>query len=227
LPRSEDVAENGWSHGRLPLSASTDWREFASAWDDLPVDPYVKPSHRTSRYRRLGRLVAPDGGSVERLPNKAFVQGAEVNRVYGGQVRMFEPLLGKTYDNAVFQAAIAHDLELIRQVEKDVTEWHITVHAIRILATGDTTSAPAPEGRHSDGHDYVIMHLIGRENCVGGLSKLFRKQDSEPSFEHTLLSPMETLALNDQSMEHEVTPIGPDEATTAIRDMMIVDFERA
>ncbi len=226
LPRSEDVAEKGWSYGRLPVSANTDWQEFASAWDDLPIDPYVKPSHRTSRYRRLGRMLARGDGSLERLPNTAFVQAKDVNRVYGGQARVFEPILGKTYDNACFQATIAYDLNLIRQLEKDDGDWLVTVHVIRVLATGDTTSAPAPEGRHSDGHDYVIMHLIGRENCAGGLSRLFRKGESEPLFEHTLLTPMETMVVNDQAMEHEVTPIGPDEATTAIRDMMIVDFER-
>ena len=227
LPRSEDIAGKGFSYGRLPVSANADWQEFISAWDDLPIDPYVKPSHRTSRYRRLGTLLAHNDGTLERLPNKAFVQEKNINRVYGGQVRVFEPILGKTLDNAYFQAAIEHDLALIRQVDKDSGEWLITVHAIRIIATADATSAPAPEGRHSDGHDYVIMHLIGRENCVGGLSRLFRKGESEPVFEHTLLSPMETLAVNDGTMEHEVTPIGSEDASTAIRDMMIVDFERA
>jgi hypothetical protein len=227
LPRSEDIAGNGWGHGRLPVSADSDWQEFASAWDDLPVDPYVKRSHRTSRYRRLGRLLGRGDGSVERLPNEAFIQGTDVNRVYGGQVRMFEPILEKTHHNPCFQAAIASDLELIRQVEKDDAEWHITVHTIRVMATGDTTSAPAPEGRHSDGHDYVIMHLVGRENCVGGLSRVFRKGDIEPIFEHTLLVPMETMVVDDRTMEHEVTPIGPDDGSTAIRDLMIVDFERA
>lgn len=227
LPRSEDIAANGFSYGQLPVSGNADWQEFTSAWDDLPIDPYVKPSHRTSRYRRLGRLLARGDGSVERLPNKAFVQGKSINRVYGGQARVFEPLLGKTLDNACFQAAIAHDLGLIREVEKDNGEWLITVHAIRILATADATSAPAPEGRHSDGHEYVIMHLIGRENCVGGLSRVFRKGENEPVFEHTLLSPMETVVVDDRAMEHEVTPIGSEDASTAIRDMMIVDFERA
>ncbi|MDG4785114.1 2OG-Fe dioxygenase family protein [Micromonospora sp. WMMD1102] len=227
LPRSQDIAEKGWSHGRLPVSANADWREFASAWDDLPIDPYVRPSHRTSRYRRLGRLLARGDGSVERLPTGAFVQGRDVNRVYGGQVRVFEPLLGKTHDNATFQATIAHDLDLVRQVEEKETEWVITVHAIRVIATGDAASAPAPEGRHSDGHDYVIMHLVGRENCLGGLSRLFRKGEDVPLFEHTLLAPMETLVLNDRTMEHEVTPIVPGGSSTAIRDMMIVDFERA
>jgi|SRR4051794_29572437 len=227
LPRSEDVAEKGWSHGRLPVSTNGDWQEFVSAWDDLPVDPYVQPSHRTSRYRRLGRLLGRRDGSVERLENKAFVQGKDVNRVYGGQVRVFEPILGKTMDNPCFQAAIAHDLELIRRAEKDDAEWHITVHTIRVLASGDTTSAPAPEGRHSDGHDYVIMHLVNRDNCVGGMSRLFRKGDSEPIFEDTLLVPMQTLVVDDRAMEHEVTPIGPDNGSTAVRDLMIVDFERA
>jgi len=227
LPRSEDIAEKGWSHGQLPVFANGEWQEFASAWDDLPIDPYVKAVHRTSRYRRLGRLLGRADGSVERLPNKAFVQGKDVNRVYGGQVRVFEPILGKTHDNACFQAAIAHDLDLIRRVAKDDAEWHITVHTIRVMASGDATSAPAPEGRHSDGHDYVIMHLVGRENCVGGLSRLFRKGETEPTFEHTLLAPMETVVVDDRAMEHEVTPIGPDNALTAIRDLMIVDFERA
>ena len=143
LPRPEDVAEKGWSHGRLPVSTNGDWHEFASAWDDLPVDPYVQPSHRTSRYRRLGRLVARGDGSVERLPNKGFLQGKDVNRVYGGQVRVFEPILRKTVENACFQAAIAHDVDLIRQAEKDNAEWHITVHTILLTSTSTTSGGQA------------------------------------------------------------------------------------
>jgi hypothetical protein len=227
LPRSDDLADKGWCHGRLPASANGDWREFASTWDDLPIDPYVKPSHRTSRYRRLGRLLARADGSVQRLPAQAFIQSQNVNRVYGGQVRTFEPILPKTHENPSFQAAIAHDIDLIRQAAKTGGDWLVTVHIIRVLASGDATSAPAPEGRHSDGHDYVAMHLVGRENCVGGRSRLFRKGATEPLFETTLAEPMDTVVLNDQAMEHEVTPIAPDDAAIAIRDMMIVDFERA
>lgn len=227
LPRAADVAAHGWSHGRLPVSANGDWDEFVRSWDDLPADPYVKPSHRTSRYRRLGRLMARPGGVVEQLPPKAFFQATEINAVYGGQARIFEPILPKTLDNAQFRAIVEHDVELIRQVSQNVENWLVTVHQIRVLATGDVTSAPAPEGRHSDGHDYVIMHLINRQNCAGGLSRIFRKGEHEPLTERTLRQPMETIVLNDQTMEHEVTPIGPDGASTAIRDMMIIDFERA
>ncbi|MEV6689903.1 2OG-Fe dioxygenase family protein [Micromonospora sp. NPDC051196] len=227
LLREEDIVKNGWTHGQLHASVSDGWYEFAKFWDDLPIDPYVQPSHRTSRYRRLGRLLGRSQGGLEALPAEPFYQATDVNRVYGGQARQFGPITPEMYGNAHFQTTLAHDLEFIRRASGYDGDWLITVHVIRVTAAGDATSAPAPEGRHSDGHDYVVMHLIGRQNCTGGVSRIFRKGEAEPLFVHTMLNPMETIVLDDRVMEHEVTPIGPEDAPVAIRDMMIIDFERA
>ncbi|MEU8252732.1 2OG-Fe dioxygenase family protein [Micromonospora inaquosa] len=224
---AQDIVKNGWAHEQLPVSVTDGWYEFAKFWEDLPIDPYVQPSHRTRRYRRLGRLLGRAGGGLETLPAEPFYQATDVNRVYGGQARQFAPITPEVYENANFQAAIAHDLGFISRSGEIDSDWSITVHMIRVAADDEGTSSPAPEGRHSDGHDYVAIHLIGRQNCAGGVSRVFRKGESEPLFEHTMSNPMETILLDDRAMEHEVTPIGPEGATIATRDMMIIDFERA
>ncbi|MFC7386047.1 2OG-Fe dioxygenase family protein [Sphaerisporangium rhizosphaerae] len=229
-PWPAEVVEKGWSHGRLPITATSEWNEFAKYWEDLPADEYVRESHGTTRLRRIGHLLAHGGEgagvTMERAPHGAFYQSAEINSVYGGQVRTFAPITAETYENLCFRAALEHDLGLVRRLEGEHQTWLVTVHLIRIVATGDAASAPAPEGRHSDGHDYVIMHLVNRERCSGGLSRVFRKGGDRPALEHTLLEPMETVVIDDRTMEHEVTPIRPADATSAVRDMMIIDFDR-
>ncbi|MFC6083130.1 2OG-Fe dioxygenase family protein [Sphaerisporangium aureirubrum] len=228
-PWPAEVVEKGWSHGRLPAPADADWSDFARFWEDLPPDRYVVREHGTTRNRRLGQLLAPAGSGLgmERMAHGVFYQSSEVNSVYGGQRRTFAPIADEVYDNPCFRAALEHDLGLIRRIEGEDGAWLITVHMIRITATGSDSSAPAPEGRHNDGHDYVIMHLVGRDRCAGGHSRVYRKGGGRPALEHTLERPMETLVLDDRTMEHEVTPITPTDSTYAVRDMMIIDFERA
>lgn len=229
LPVPAEVAERGWTFGRLPMYADDAWQAFAAFWEDLPRDRYVKKVHRSTRMRRLGRLLSRGGEhglTVERLPHGTFHQSTDVNSVYGGQVRAFAPVDPHVYANTYCRRALAHDLALIRELEGGDPKWVMTIHMIRIPATGDATSAPAPEGRHSDGHDYVVMHLINRKDCAGGDTRLYRKESDEPVLEYTLEQPLETIVLDDRAMEHDVSPIRPDGTPAATRDMMIIDFDR-
>jgi hypothetical protein len=231
----QSVLDTGWSHGQLPMSPNGEWDDFAKFWEDLPADPYVKQTHQTARYRRLGRLLARGGKAapleaapleVERLPHGSFFQSEDVNSVYGGVARTFAPITPETYDSTHLRVTLGQDLFLIRQIAGEEQDWLITIHLIRVCADGDRRSAPAPEGRHSDGHDYVIMHLVGRHFCIGGKSRVYRKGIADPVQEFTLTHPMETIAIDDRMMEHEVTPIGQSGSAAAARDMMIVDFDR-
>src|SRR2546430_13999221 len=124
----------------------------------MPAASHIKASHGTVRHRRIGRLLARggqgDGLAVDLLPHTAFFQSTEVNRVYGGQVRTFAPLTPETYESPYFRSTLGRDLALIRQLGEPERDWLITVHLIRVAARADTASAPAPEGRHSDGHEY-------------------------------------------------------------------------
>jgi hypothetical protein len=229
-PQPREVMDHGWSHGRLPVPPNGEWDEFAKFWEDLPQDAYVKRIHRTSRHRRLGRLLARGGQAgglrAEVLPSAGFFQSAAVNSVYGGQARTFAPIAPETYHSGYFTTTLGRDLTMVREMAGNDPDWLITIHLIRVSATADTSSAPAPEGRHSDGHEFVIMHLVGRNNCTGGHSRVFGKDAVRPVLERTLQLPMETVVIDDRAMEHEVTPISPVGAATAVRDMLIIDFDR-
>jgi hypothetical protein len=228
VPRAGQVAARGWSHGRLPMPASGQWDEFAKAWEDLPADAYVTSKHHTTRNRRIGRLLARDGDTAaDVLAPDAFFQSTTVNSVYGGKARVFDPISLEVFDGVAFRDTIRRDLDLVRAADGGHRDWLVTVHLVRVTAAGDESSAPAPEGRHQDGHEFIVMHLIGRQNCAGGDSVLFHSEDADPVLHHTMVEPMETLALNDREMQHEVTPISPAGAGCAIRDLMIIDFDSA
>lgn len=226
-PDPNEVHAHGWSLGRLALPETGVWDEFVKLWEDLPADPYVRASHRTSRFRRLGRLRALAGGArAEIVPPGSFLQSTTVNSVYGGQARIFAPIPPEAYANDYFRAALGCDLAVVREIAGSDDDWLVTVHLIRIVADGGASSAPAPEGRHSDGHQCIVMHLIGRHNCAGGESRVYRNGEDRPVFQHTLNLPMQTLVIDDRVMEHEVSPIRPVDRTIAVRDMMIIDFDR-
>src|SRR5690606_36512610 len=91
----------------------------------------------------------------------------------------------------------------------------------RIVAHPTSAGLPTPEGRHSDGHRFVGMHLVPRDNCTGGLSVVHPEQG--PPVELMLTEPLDSLFVADRDVTHEVTAIGTVDGT-AVRDMLLVDL---
>jgi hypothetical protein len=100
----------------------------------------------------------------------------------------------------------------------------VGLHLIRVLADGGQGVAPAPEGRHSDGHAWIAMHLMGRHHCTGGTSSVYRSGEDVPFLVTTMHQTMDTVVVDDRRVEHEVSPIlaaGPG----GRRDILLVDID--
>jgi hypothetical protein len=100
----------------------------------------------------------------------------------------------------------------------------VGLHLIRVLADSGRGVAPAPEGRHSDGHAWIAMHLIGRHDCTGGTSSVYRPGEDVPFLVTTMQEPLDTVIVDDRRVEHEVSPIraaGPG----GRRDILLVDID--
>ncbi|WP_055479808.1 2OG-Fe dioxygenase family protein [Sphaerimonospora mesophila] len=220
--RADDFAERGWAHGRLHAEGH-DWQRFAASWDDLVPDAYLG-SARCRRNRRYCRLLAHRDGTLEPLSGSEFFQKKAVNRVFGDQLRVFAPLTDATLVSPGFLHILRESVAFVNEVA-GTRDWELGVHFIRVIADPHEASEPAPEGRHSDGHSYVLIYLIGRHHCVGGENQIFQRGEPEARHSVTMTEPLEVLVLSDTTMEHAVSEIrAVDPSGPGWRDTMILDF---
>lgn len=215
-------------HGRafeteLRARAGTDWDIDAvlASYASLPVDQYL-PAGATYRRRRFGRfLYAADGSRLAVLPHLAFEQSAEVNSVAGGFKRYFE-----TLDPAV-RDACALDLllrGLIGRLPPLWPLWRVYVHQIRVVSEG-LPVAPAPEGIHCDGHDFIAIVALARHNISGGRNSVYDR-DRQLLLETTLNERFDLLLLDDRRTLHGVSPVQSPSGQSGYRDMLIIDFNQ-
>lgn len=201
------------------------WKDVAEAWDHLPRDRYTMT---IERYRRYGRLLAHNCERQYRITPRSpapFRQPADVMPLHAGRDRIFAEIPQSLLTSPALLSLIDHDLMLIDACGEQPHDWAIGLHAIRIATRPRTATPPAPEGRHRDGHSYIAMHLIQRCECIGGLSRVYKGDASVPDLAITLRAVLDTVIVNDEIMEHEVTQVQAI-GSYGCRDMLIVDFER-
>ncbi|MFC8230409.1 2OG-Fe dioxygenase family protein [Streptomyces sp. NPDC057287] len=200
-----------------------DWelKEFTGSWEDLEVDAYLKDG-ATFRRRRYGQFRL-DGDRIVPVATGAFEQSTEVNAVFGGLQRHFEPIRDHVAASPVLQSIVSTFLSVLPG-PLDTATAGIGVHQIRIIARRDEAWPPAPEGIHEDGHHYVAQVLINRQNVVGGESQLYDRERA-PLFRTTLLEPFESIVIDDRRVFHGVSAVAPaEDVSVGVRDMMLIDF---
>ena len=204
-----------------------DWDRFVAGWDRLTVDQY-DPSTQGERRRRYGRMLARKtaGRSYELLPlaAAAFRQSAEVIPLYGGRSRHFAPIEDDTLGSPVLHSIVRWDVTIVDAADGLPQEVLLGLHMIRTIVRRSERRLPAPEGRHRDGHRYVAMHLISRGWCRGATSNVYEGRATEPSLSVTLKEPLDTIIVNDERMNHDVTALEAA-AERGVRDMLLIDFD--
>ncbi|MFD9395786.1 2OG-Fe dioxygenase family protein [Streptomyces sp. NPDC060000] len=216
------VLRAGRSPERFPPA---ELASFQALWDDLVLDENLADGS-TYRYRRYGRVRAEagvDGTRFTPLAHARFQQSAEHIPIHMGRSRHFEPVARADLSHPVLLNLLAEGLRLIGAGDGR-RRWEIGLHLVRTVA-GETPGLPTPEGRHRDGHDYIGMHLLGRRNCTGGESIVYR--DGLPDTRLTLTDPLDGMVVIDSAIMHEVTPITAltgDGAGTGVRDMLLCDY---
>jgi hypothetical protein len=204
-----------------PLAAAA-MRRFATSWQDLAADTDLVDGGRY-RLRRYGRLrVQLDGRSAHfsALEHVAFRQ--DVNPLYRGRTRMFEPIRTWVLHDPVMRHIVAFDVSVARML-LPLDDWEVGLHQIRIVATGADAGLPTPEGRHKDGHLFVGMHMLDRRSCVGGESIIEHADGGIERF--TLTELLDSVIIDDAAVLHEVTPVYAAPGTdVGVRDMLLVDL---
>ncbi|OXM45008.1 2OG-Fe dioxygenase family protein [Amycolatopsis alba] len=225
-----DLAAEGFvrlSGAHFPIDVlGAEFAGFRAGWEELRQDDQLVDGG-FYRYRRYGRLhaVSTDAGlSLSPLPHRSFRQDSIP--MWREQERMFAPIPPETLADSCLHALVSTDLALASRV-RDSPEWTVGLHLIRIVARTGESGLPTPEGRHRDGHSFVGMHLLRKENSAGGESSIYR--DGHPDVRFTLTEPLDSVLVDDTALWHEASPISVRDRTggRAVRDMLLVDLNPA
>jgi hypothetical protein len=221
--------ERGWAFRageELTSLIGTPNREFFDSFSRLEQDRYAILTG-LNRQRRIGRFaVDVKIQSVIPLSHRKFYQESKHNKLFGGLMRDFAPLEPEIAHSQYLQSLLLEDLAFLNaQVHKGEI-WEAIVHQIRVIPQASEAALPAPEGRHRDGHEYLVMHLIERHNITGGESYLYEGDDeSEPLFVKTLTNPLDAIFVHDARLTHDVSPIRAEAPIhPAWRSMLLIDF---
>lgn len=225
-----EIATAGYSLARaaelrIPDELRQAWLSLLVDYADLPADEFL-PGGASYRNRRYGRfLFSPGSGELTRLPHEDYFQSADINRVTGGIIRKFAPLLDDAFANPFLKALIRFDFaQLPLEAEQKIGDWEVHVHLIRVTAAAGQPGHPTPEGIHRDGAAFVTVHLAELVNASGGEVSIY---DDERNLLTTfrLEQVLDSYLFNDAVLWHAAAPIQPlDPAHGAIRSILTFDY---
>ena len=174
--------------------------DIEKSFDRLPPDPYAEERLRS---RRFSRFKLRENGTLEHRRHKEFMQTKEVNSYAGDIKREYEeieddiithPLFIKMFQTLTDHTDIGYD----RIIEAHQIRWHCQKNI----------KAPAPEGVHQDGFDFLGMFMITPYNVDGGEVMLYKSPDSAPCFKKAMEAG-EFIIVNDRSLYHNASPLVP------------------
>jgi hypothetical protein len=195
-------------------------QELLDSYENLPVDEYMGHGTRFKRFAQY-RLEPPTTGesawSFKRLPQRDYTTYLKFNSVGGGIRRVYEPV------EVDFTPLIALGIEAIGL---DPSEpWQINLHQNRTRAEGGRPGPLTPEGVHHDGHEFVMIAVLRRNNVGGGQMRLWHPGADEPFWTGTLESG-QAVVFDDRGFTHDVTDVESADGSPGHRDIIIVAFSR-
>jgi hypothetical protein len=216
------IPRAAWSIGP---ELESHWNRLRRDWDHLERDRFLKGG-ATFRLRRYGRYSwQPACDRLVVLPHERYFQPAAENEYAGGIERDFATLLPETVHNPFLAALVRSTFACLPcSRERRGRRWEVRVHQIRIVASVDEPGLPAPEGIHQDGTDFLTLHLVRRQNIIGGTSTIY-DLEGKPIRSWTMRKVLDSMILEDPRIMHGVTAVHPaDGCTQGIRDLLGVDF---
>lgn len=226
----DEIRQRGYSLLRASELRMSDelrqsWLSLSIDYADLPADEYL-PGGARYRFRRYGRFrFSPLTGELARLPHKDYFQSADINRVSGGFIRKFAPLLDTTFDNPFLRELIRFDFAQFPLEEAQLKQdWEVQAHLIRVTADFNEQGHPTPEGIHRDGAAFVTVRLAELVNANGGEVSIY-DDDRQLLTTFRLEGVLDSYLFNDAILWHAAAPIVPTAAAHgAIRSILTFDY---
>jgi hypothetical protein len=200
--------EQGFTVIDLPAASP----EILDSYEDLPVDDYMGNG---TQYRLSHSDT--EGWQFELLPHRDYTAFKKFNPVGGGIRRVYQPV----------KVDLTPMIRLgIENFPLDPgTDWQINLHQNRTVADGQRNGPLTPEGVHHDGHEYVMIAILRRNNVGGGETRLWNPGEDSPFWEGTLV-PGQAVLLDDKAIAHDVTDVTSADGGRGNRDIFIVAFSR-
>ncbi|MEU3510184.1 2OG-Fe dioxygenase family protein [Streptomyces longwoodensis] len=194
--------------------------EMLQSYEDLPLDPYMGNGTRFKRfaqYRLTPEPARDKGWLYEKLPQRDYTTYKTFNKVGGGIRRTYETIL------ADFTPMITLGADAIGLDRGE--DWQINVHQNRTRADGQRPGPLTPEGVHHDGHEYVMIAVLRRNNVGGSETRLWKPGADAPFWTGTLAAGQAVL-LDDKALQHDVTDVTSADGGPGHRDIVIIAFSR-
>ncbi|MFC6094015.1 2OG-Fe dioxygenase family protein [Saccharothrix lopnurensis] len=193
-------------------------QEILDSYDRCPVDEYMGNGTRFKRFSQY-RLHHDEarGWQFGLLEHRDYTAFTKFNPVGGGIKRKYLPI------EADFTPLIRAGMEGLGLDESE--DWQINVHQNRTRAEGDRVGPLTPEGVHHDGHEFVMIAILRRNNVGGGKTRLWRPGADAPFWDGTLEAGQAVL-LDDRALQHDVTDVTSADGGPGHRDIVIVAFSR-
>jgi hypothetical protein len=207
----------------VPNSLQSSLQGLLSDSLTLPKDKYCPEQ---TRYRRHSRLILlPWEKKLLAWPKNGYFQDSQINVDDGGVVREFEPLSAAMLDNAFLQELIFADFNQSPFQASDLLQpFDVGIHVIKTVPRREEAAVASPNRLHKDTEPFTFIHLLARENVVGG-ENIVADNTKEPLFIGTLTNTMDTLVVQDASVFHHVMPIKlVDEGLPGFRTVLLIDF---
>lgn len=192
--------------------------ELLDSYDDLPVDDYMGNGTRFKRFSQY-RLSPAEGDAwnFALLPHRDYTALKKFNKAAGGIRRTYEPI------EADFTGLISRGIAGIGLDHGE--DWQINVHQNRTRAEAGRPGPLTPEGVHHDGHEFVMIAVLRRQDVGGGETRLWKPGADEPFWSGTLEAGQAVL-LDDKAIAHDVTDVVAAGDRPGHRDIVIVAFSR-
>lgn len=193
-------------------------QDVLDSYDRCPVDEYMGNGTRFKRFSQY-RLHhdETEGWQFAKLEHRDYTTFTKFNPVAGGIRRQYLPI------EVDFTPIIRAGME---QFDLDTSEdWQINVHQNRTRADGNKPGPLTPEGVHHDGHEFVMIAILRRNNVGGGTTRLWLPGAAEPFWVGTL-DPGQAVLLDDRALQHDVTDVTSADGGPGHRDIVIVAFSR-
>lgn len=142
--------------------------------------------------------------------------------------RKFAQLDETVLTNVQFRALIIATLDFVRDLRPHASHVDVFAHQVSTVARPHYSGTNSPEGIHQDGADFIVSaFMVARHGVLGGESRLYIADESEPFYSH-VLQPGEGIFQVDKGSQlfHHVTPIncGLSDPEEVHRDIIGLDF---
>ncbi len=196
---------------RLPTDGFADLR---ASYDCMPLDPYI---NGVFRRRRFSHFLGP-AQHLRRLGHMHFLQSKAVNQLAGGMKREFQELEDDLLTMPAFQTMVARFIAFMG-IDPELRE--IGVHQIRICCGPDFAGAPAPEGIHQDGFDFIGIFCVERFRILGATTRIYPARDQPPIFSRELQTG-EVVFANDRRVFHFGELVRPSGDQPGHWDLLVI-----